>query len=320
MKAFLLLLTILATFSLHSQTGMKTPTKYVDTTLYIWKGKSKDNRRNGEWQGTHKTWKSTIEANYTNGTLNGKWTAYFSSDKVEEEGTYVNGLRDGKWLVYNGWGDTDMCCHYKNGVLDGEYLTFNYRGMGTRHGVFVQGKKNGSWTEKVYAPNYEPLATIVYQYNMDTLNGTVVEQCYRYTKTTMYENGIEMKRDSVATTNEQYDNGEWPPNPDPVLLFAEEMPQFVGGEGSFQQYLIENVRYPKRARDNKKQGTVYIYFVVEKDGSVTNVYCVKGVPDAPELEEEAMQVFRSMPNWEPGKMKGKPVRVSMTSPVKFVLD
>lgn len=320
MKPLLLSLSFLLCIPLLAQTGMQTPIKFEDTTQYKWKGKSKDNRRNGEWKGTHNTWKRTITANYLNGTLNGTWTAYFSSDKVAEEGSYVNGLRDGTWIVYNGAGDTMMSCHYKNGVLHGEYKTFEWKHRLTRHGVFVDGKKNGTWIEKVYAPNYVPLATIIYQYHMDTLNGTVHEECYRYTKTTRYENGIEVKRDSVATTNELYDNGEWPRNPDPVLSFAEEMPQFAGGESAFQQYLAANLHYPKSAVDSSKEGTVYIYFVVEKNGSVTNVYCKKGVPNAPELDEEAMRIFRLMPDWEPGRMNRKPVRVSMVTPVKFVLQ
>ena len=100
-----------------------------------------------------------------------------------------------------------------------------------------------------------------------------------------------------------------------IITYAEVMPDFPG----FMDYLIHNIRYPIIDKENGKQGTVYISFVVEKDGTITNVTPAKEVKGAPGLTKEAMSVISQMPNWSPGLMNGRPVRVEMKQPVCFVL-
>lgn len=104
-----------------------------------------------------------------------------------------------------------------------------------------------------------------------------------------------------------------------VLAFAEEMPEFKGGEGAFQAYLQNNMRYPQAEKEMGKEGTVYVYFEVGKDGTIGNVSTKKGVAGAPGLSKEAERLIRSMPLWSPGSMNGRPVKVSKTVPVKFIL-
>jgi TonB family protein len=104
-----------------------------------------------------------------------------------------------------------------------------------------------------------------------------------------------------------------------IFTYAEKMPEFIG-EGGFMHYLATNIKYPNVAREMGKQGTVYISFVVEKDGSITNVRERKGVSGAPDLTKEAIRVIAAMPKWKPGEMNGKPVRIEMTQPIKFVLE
>jgi len=110
------------------------------------------------------------------------------------------------------------------------------------------------------------------------------------------------------------------PKSETPLSFAEEMPTFPGGQGAFQKYLQTNLQYPDSAKKYGREGTVYIYFEIAKDGSVENVQCKKGVEGAPELAEEAVRVISAMPNWVPGRMNRKAVKVSMTIPVKFTLQ
>ena len=106
-----------------------------------------------------------------------------------------------------------------------------------------------------------------------------------------------------------------------ALSFAEEMPAFAnGGEAGFQKYLAEHINYPQMEKDQGKEGTVYVYFEVGKDGSIGNVKTVKAVPGAPGFSREAERVIKGMPKWTPGKMNGRDVKVSMTVPVKFVLQ
>lgn len=103
-----------------------------------------------------------------------------------------------------------------------------------------------------------------------------------------------------------------------VFQVVEEQPMFPGGMGEMMKFLQQNVKYPKEAQDQGKQGRVIVQFVVNKDGSISNDTIVRSVD--PLLDAEAIRVVRSMPNWTPGKQKGEAVRVRFTLPVTFRLD
>lgn len=102
-----------------------------------------------------------------------------------------------------------------------------------------------------------------------------------------------------------------------ALKTAEVMPSFPGGEQKMNQFLADNIKYPKEALDAKKEGTVYVSFIVDETGKITDVRMAKRM--AYGMDQEAMRVVRAMPNWTPGKQDGKPVAVQFTLPVKFSL-
>ncbi len=102
-----------------------------------------------------------------------------------------------------------------------------------------------------------------------------------------------------------------------VFDVVEQMPQFPGGMPALMKWLQDNMKYPKEAQDAKQQGRVIVSFVVEKDGSITNVRVVKSV--TPALDEEAIRVVKAMPKWNPGMQNGEPVRVNYTVPISFQL-
>ncbi|MDO4770720.1 energy transducer TonB [Porphyromonas sp.] len=104
---------------------------------------------------------------------------------------------------------------------------------------------------------------------------------------------------------------------DQVFDFLEEMPEFPGGEVEMMKFLQKNVVYPTIAQENGIQGRVSVGFVVEKDGSVSDVKVLRGVD--PSLDKEAVRVVKSMPKWKPGMQTGKPVRCRFTIPVNFRL-
>ena len=103
-----------------------------------------------------------------------------------------------------------------------------------------------------------------------------------------------------------------------IFQIVEEMPLFPGGEEALLAYLGKNISYPQMAKESNIQGTVYIGFVVEADGSITNVKVLRGIGGG--CDEEAIRVVKSMPRWAPGKQRGKPVRVQFNLPIKFVLQ
>ena len=111
-----------------------------------------------------------------------------------------------------------------------------------------------------------------------------------------------------------------PPKEEETKVFdvVEQMPSFPGGQSALLQYLSSNIKYPVVAEENGVQGRVIVTFVVERDGSITDVRVVKSVD--PSLDKEAQRVVKSMPKWIPGKQNGSAVRVKYTVPVTFRLQ
>ena len=104
---------------------------------------------------------------------------------------------------------------------------------------------------------------------------------------------------------------------DTIYNNVNEMPEFPGGIEGLMEYVAKNVKYPESARENNLQGRVIVKFVIEKDGTVTNVEVGRGWGN--ELDDEAVRVVKAMPKWKPGKQDGKPVRVSFMLPINFIL-
>ncbi|MBR0539119.1 MAG: energy transducer TonB [Bacteroidales bacterium] len=103
-----------------------------------------------------------------------------------------------------------------------------------------------------------------------------------------------------------------------IFQIVEEMPAFPGGEQKLMEYVGKNIKYPQIARESGIQGRVFVSFVVEPDGSVSNVKLLRGIGGG--CDEEAMRVIKNMPKWKPGKQRGKAVRVSYQIPVMFRLQ
>lgn len=103
-----------------------------------------------------------------------------------------------------------------------------------------------------------------------------------------------------------------------VFDVVEVMPQYPGGQIAMLKYFMENMKYPEQAMKKGIQGRVAVRFIVEKDGSISNVSPIH--PVHPLLDKEAIRVVKSMPKWSPGKQHGKPVRVQLIVPVMFKLN
>ncbi len=103
------------------------------------------------------------------------------------------------------------------------------------------------------------------------------------------------------------------------LIIVETMPEFPGGEQKLMEFLYSNIKYPESAKKNGYSGTAYVTYVIEKDGSLSDIRILRGVANAPECDQEAVRVIKMMPNWKPGFHRGKPVRVQFNLPIKFTL-
>jgi protein TonB len=106
-------------------------------------------------------------------------------------------------------------------------------------------------------------------------------------------------------------------NNEPIFLQVEEPPIFPGGESALTKFLRENINYPKEAIKNKISGTVYVQFIIEKDGSISDIQVVRGIGGG--CDEEAIRVIKLLPKWIPGKQNGVTVRAYCILPIQFSL-
>ncbi|HOZ29596.1 MAG TPA: energy transducer TonB [Bacteroidales bacterium] len=102
-----------------------------------------------------------------------------------------------------------------------------------------------------------------------------------------------------------------------AFAVVEDKPLFPGGDAALMKFIADNTKYPEIAKENGIQGRVFIQFVIDKNGNVTKVQVAKGVD--PYLDEEALRVVKMLPNWTPGKQRGKPVPVTFVVPINFKL-
>jgi protein TonB len=116
--------------------------------------------------------------------------------------------------------------------------------------------------------------------------------------------------ESAAPTPEEEDF-------DKEFIIVENQPEPVGGMGAFMQYLQKNLKYPEQARRMNVEGKVFVQFVIDKDGSPTDITVLKGIGSG--CDEEAVRVIKNMPKWQPGKQRGRPVKVRMSLPIVFKL-
>jgi protein TonB len=105
---------------------------------------------------------------------------------------------------------------------------------------------------------------------------------------------------------------------DKIFMVVEDSPTFPGGEAEMMRYISNNIEYPTMEKENGIEGKVVVNFVVNENGSISNIKILKGVTKG--LNEEAKRVVKTMPNWEPGEQRGKPVKVRVNLPIRFSLN
>ena len=111
------------------------------------------------------------------------------------------------------------------------------------------------------------------------------------------------------------------PVSDAPFEVVEEKPSYIGGEAELYKFISKHVAYPPMARENGIQGRVFVRFVVNEDGSVSQAQVVRGLPGGGAgCDAEALRVVNMLPKWNPGKQRGKAVKVWFTLPINFKLE
>ncbi|MBF9252820.1 energy transducer TonB [Pontibacter sp. 172403-2] len=121
----------------------------------------------------------------------------------------------------------------------------------------------------------------------------------------------EQKQEREEITAEKADTSE-------IYAFVEQMPEFKGGEAAMLEFLGSNIKYPKAAQEAGVEGLTVLSFVVEKDGSITDIRTLKSL--SPETDKEAIRVVKLMSgDWKPGSQNGVPVRTKYTLPIRYTI-
>ena len=144
-----------------------------------------------------------------------------------------------------------------------------------------------------------PVATLAVSVFANTSDMRSMAKAANTTANSISTNNMQTKQSDIKTADK-----------------VEVMPEFKGGNKAMMEFLMMNMKYPESAVKAKQQGKAVVEFVVKKDGTVSDVYIVKST-GYDVLDNEAMRVVKSMPAWEPGKQKGKPVDVKYFVPITF---
>lgn len=171
--------------------------------------------------------------------------------------------------------------NYKDKILDGNLKEWYKNGQLRKDIDYTDGKKNGKLL--TYWENGKPKRIDVYEHDK-----LVEGKC--------------LNPDGLETFYYDY----------------ETKAEFIGGDNKLIQYLRNKANYPKKAKKEGIEGTVIVAFVINSNGSTSNVEIVQGVND--ELDKEAMRVIKNMPKWKPGMQDGIPVRTGYQLPINFLLD
>jgi periplasmic protein TonB len=137
------------------------------------------------------------------------------------------------------------------------------------------------------------------------------------------EEEIEINMDTEVTEETKVEEIKIQPveeekeDPNQIFLVVEETAAPIGGMPAFYEFVGKKLKYPAQARRMGVEGKVFVEFVIERDGSITDVKAIKGIGAG--CDEEAVRVLQSAPKWKPGKQRGKPVRQRMVLPIAFKL-
>jgi len=147
--------------------------------------------------------------------------------------------------------------------------------------------------------------------------GVFISACQTGTKKAETET---TEQETIEVPSEQITDEQQTPTDisEEIFIVVEEPPSFTGGDEARIKYISENIKYPEEARAKGIQGTVFVTFVVEADGAISDEKLLRGIGGG--CDEEAVRVIESMPKWVPGKQRGQAVRVQFNMPIRFLLE
>lgn len=291
-------------------------------------GKFKNNKKDGVWKYVKNT-TNILKATYKNGVLDGLYE-YTNTALVSE--TFSLTIRDGKFIgnvkgtnILYSWSGDKTLHNYtarvafngqldNNGCFDGKWTFKDLGNDFMFYAIYEHGNCKSYYREDLTTGDIETgKGTICY-----ALNQIITDNYDRFEQMVDRNNKIWVwyavnENDHQDKKEESIEN----PCEGEVFNTAEQMPEFSGGQSQLMNFISKNLKYPEEAEANGIQGRVTVEFIVNKDGSISDAKVPRSLDLA--LDEEAIRIVQSMPNWKPGKQHGKPVRVKFSIPVMFRL-
>lgn len=189
--------------------------------------------------------------------------------------------------------------------------------------VIIQDEAEAAKVEEYIPPATEQQEQPQQQEEQQQANEDIILDMVDNSKQTSFDIGDIFNQEQETDEVPEYDDsdeGDGPPPDDdaPPVQFAQKQPEFPGGPDALQKFLKDETQYPQAAKEARAQGTVMVQFVVERDGSVTDIKILSSV--FPALDQEAIRVCKAMPKWIPGENNNKKVRVFYRMPFQFSLE
>lgn len=299
-------------------------------TIFYPDGKKKllfsgdENTLNGEYQIWYPTGQLSFSGNYKNNLKEGEFQQFDSLGVLTKKGVYLEGkLISGEAVVQDiVYENPEIPAQYING--DEDFDCFLKRRSAEINGLKEMKDekkiKLNLVVDKTGAITKIETLSVLHQPELEILN-VVFKELPVFTPATVEDIPVEsilklkliISKDGIKTNTEE--KGKQIMD---VFTDVEVMPQFPGGGEALRKFISSNLRYPIEAQKRGVQGKVFVNFIVNETGGVTNIKLMRGINLY--LDAEAMRVVRLMPKWEPGRQDGKPVKVSYTVPINFILN
>lgn len=290
-------------------------------------GKFKNDKKDGVWTYTNRGFMKSmpvLKATYKNGILDGSYQYTSKFDCISltiKDGKFIENVngknikflytKDGRTSIYDATLKSLNGQFDENGYCDGKW-TLQQDDVIYFYGIYEHGVCKRFYREDLTTGDIENVVG-----KINCMLNEIIENNYEDLECMIERNNVEWKWWYVEKEKETQTVTEENDESQEIFAVVDEMPEFQGGTSALMEYLQEHISYPTTARENGIQGRVIVSFVINEDGSISDVKVERSVDS--DLDKEAIRVVQSMPKWIPGRQGGKNVRVKYTIPVLFRL-
>lgn len=259
------------------------------------------------------------------GLRNGRYFEWTETGSVLVTGYYFNGQKQFVWKVFYPNGNLKSIATYQLGSLSGAYSRYygNGKKMFLQQFAVGEAETKAEGKPQIWDENGKPLKPGSTQYEAIKASVYVEETFVKPVNTDKRypPSGEENTIDAPPPMQQEIIpgpisfEGDDPNNT--VFAFVDIQPEFPGGEAALQNYISENLKWPDGYPKSETRYTVWVSFVIAKDGAVSDVKVLREENGMPAFTPEAVRLIRNMPRWKPGQINGRPVATSMRLPVRF---